>query len=302
MRYLKGILVALLFVLLGMWSALEWKRLGWIRHGRGPRAAQAQEFENSHTGEALLKTLIAGSYPEVGRADVDDWTRVNLLRQWAVETIDWSTRSALLDAPSANRYYSRDAVWIFDGFLADRGGVWCGGAAYALAKLYELYGYEATTYDHGIAGSETHVVTLVRITHDGGKLWIVQDPSFDLTYTDTTGKPLDVRRLIDSLQAQSIEQIRVLHGQAKPRDLLLHPDDAALRPRCLAYVLDAAPVQVLPGGVKKYRARLTLDSVIGDQIRSALKVHGMPADPVFLLALPQGTSPCVLLDPPSADH
>lgn len=64
-------------------------------------------------------------------------------------------------------------------------GVWCGGAAHYLQKIYKKMGYKSWIYNFGVPEYQnnkllTHMVTLVEVN---GKIYI-QDPYFNASYKD----------------------------------------------------------------------------------------------------------------------
>lgn len=226
-----------------------------------------------------------------------DWERVNRLRDWAAAHSDLATKHALLDEDRSFGFYGRSAPEIFDAFFQDRGGVWCGGAAQALKMLYALFGFQADLIDYGRPGVMTHVVALVRITHRGTPMMVVEDPTFNLAYATAGGAPLDYFELLRILGRREHRMVRFRHGDRRERDVLLHPDDDRA---AYPHLIDAGqrPKRILDNGVRKYASRLTLagfERTFGGRIRAFLRGEGHPAHLLYLHLYPlKGTDQGIL--------
>ena len=98
----------------------------------------------------LLRERIYNEYPALRNREVDDWSRVTCLRQWAWSHVNHSGgNSNLVDTDPKIPWLELDAPAIFQLYANDRGGSYCGGTAHALRKLYEMFGYGAWTVNSG---------------------------------------------------------------------------------------------------------------------------------------------------------
>jgi len=193
----------------------------------------------AETRNTLLKNLVLAQYPRIGEENTPDFERVNLIRQWAARTTSWSNREGLLDRPGTTNsytggfnFYSQDAPTIYAAFMADRGGVWCQGAAYALSKLYTLFGYKAFRVGIGVPNTEaSHNFTLVAIEHGGKekKILSVQDAYFDISYTHTDGRPMDYFELLELLKARRDGDITVADSSPPLQRKLLYFENELVR-------------------------------------------------------------------------
>lgn len=248
---------------------------------------------SKRVGIAALHAWIAKSYPQVNDPVTDDWTRVCLLRQWAWRHTPWCSESAHLDGPPEEAYYCHGAFRIFTDFGEGKGGVWCGGAAYALRRLYESYGYRCWTYDCGFPDVMTHVMAVVEVHQRGRSLLVVQDSTFNITYADPAGNPLDVRDLIQRLAARQTDLISVQMGDTRDeRAFLLNPRDRSVN--YCDYIDPKIAAIPLPDGLRKYRCCFGLTSFkkeAGPAIERALTARGLPRDPLYLMACPLRTIP-----------
>lgn len=193
-----------------------------------PLGAYKLEAETRNT---LLKNLVLAHYPQIEENKTSDFDRVSFLRQWAARATNWSNKEGLLDhSGTTNPYargfnfYSQDAPTIYAAFMGDKGGAWCSGTAYALVRLYELFGYKAFRIGIGVPNSDaTHIVTLVEIDHEarGRKILSVQDAYFDSTYVHTDGWPMDYFELLELLRLQrDSDVVTVSSSIPMTRDLL----------------------------------------------------------------------------------
>jgi hypothetical protein len=112
---------------------------------------------------ALVHYIVAGN---TNYYELDDIGKVRLLRDWTVKNLP------VADSPFYDLPFG---VLLAENLTAKR-GVWCGGAAYILANLYNIFGFQAITADFGIKGTPTtHVMTFVRFVVNGRPSIIVMD-------------------------------------------------------------------------------------------------------------------------------
>lgn len=193
-----------------------------------PRGVDDLEAETRNT---LLKNLVLARYPQIEENKTSDFDRVSFLRQWAARATNWSNKEGLLDRPGTTNpyargfsFYSQDAPTIYAAFMRDKGGAWCSGTAYALVRLYELFGYKAFRIGIGVPNSDaTHVVTVVEIEYEPGgrKILSAQDAYFDLTYVHADGRPMDYFELLDLLRVRGASDITIASSSTPmTRDLL----------------------------------------------------------------------------------
>lgn len=242
---------------------------------------------NPATAAVLLKEMVVREM-SLRTPDLTEWDVVDRIRDWAYAHTVWSTESYLLDRNANFNYYQRSAPEIFAAFLSDKGGVWCGGTAHALMKLYRMFGFSASTLDYGRPDIADHVVTLVRITYKGRKKLVVQDSTFNITYTTTGGIPYDYFDLLAVLMRGEHERIAMPAGKSGMRGLLVHPREGS------ALLRDArGSAQIVKGGGRKYQFAPTLEGFErehGAAIHAFLRNEGRPADMRYLLLYPTGGS------------
>ena len=98
-----------------------------------------------------------------------------------------------------------------------RGAGQCAGAAIYLAWLYDLFGYEAMAVDYYIDLGVSHVITLVKIQQDEQETWIYQDATFNRTYVDSSGAPLDCFTITQLLKEGRDEELVESFGDTQYR-------------------------------------------------------------------------------------
>jgi hypothetical protein len=284
-----GVLVAVALAALGGgWSA------GAAEPGH--QALPARQAGQPVSREAL-KELVTQEM-SLQHPGLSSWTVVNRLRDWGYANIDLATPHALLERNASFDFRHMGAAEFFTAFFQDRGGVWCGGAAYALAELYRLFGYRASIVDYGHPDVLTHVVTLVRIDDNGTRRTVVQDPTFNVAYAAREGTPLDYLDLLTALKEGQRQAVRLLQGRFKEKEILVHPRDAHLPVPYVRGKPGRHLVRVLPNGMKKYRAQVSLEAFaapLRKKIGRFLAQEGYPADMLYLFLFPlKGTDPAIV--------
>lgn len=93
-----------------------------------------------------------------------------------------------------------------EAFSRDEGGVKCQGAAHYLYLKYREAGYKSYVIGFGNR-YYTHAMTLVQVFHDGMSKYVIQDPSFDISYVDKAGNPLHVHEIVAMLRERRAEEI-----------------------------------------------------------------------------------------------
>jgi hypothetical protein len=276
------------------WRGIESGRAEW-RFAAARRGADVRVYRD--TSSALLRELVTRDM-SLREPGLTDWETVNRLRDWSARNLDLATESLLLDRDPSFEFYNRSAGEIFAAFFQDRGGVWCGGSAYALMEVYRLFGFQASFLDYGEPSALTHVVTLVKIRHDGVEKTVVQDPTFNIAYAAQGGVPLDLMELLGMLMRHQHERVRLVRGGRAGGEVLVHPNDGAF-PFDHVVDPDSRLLRVLGNGVKKYQSQLSLERVerqFGERIRSALRKRGHPGNMLYLFLYPLAGSDQALVD------
>lgn len=226
-----------------------------------------QHLSGTDVTEQRLVDEIHGQIPELADSRLPDLEKVCLLRDWVARTISGSASNEdALDSKAGFPFYTLDAPALFDAFSKRFGGIKCGGAAYALAKLYHSFGFEALIYNAGIRSAFTHCVTLVRINCGGTSLLYVQDAWFNMTFLTTDTGPLNFVQLLSLLQARQHDKVILeFDPLGFPRDF--YDDSKVFRTQFS-----------LPRWLDECDSRFLL----------ALEKHGFPRNLLYSFVLPIG--------------
>lgn len=240
--------------------------------------------EPDGTATILLKAWIAAELPVIDDPKTTDWQRVTLLRDWTHRHMDWATSSARLEVQQGFNFVEHTAADLFALFLNDQGGVYCGGAAITLQKLYEAYGYEAATLDNGFPEtSTTHVVTVVKIKHGDRSLLSVQDPTFNESYIRKDGEPADVIEMIESMEMREGDSFQPSVGAAATIDRLLDMKDKERFSNEDWHLMMRGAVPIAHGWYKAPHTMLTAEQFMSGPAVEEFHTRGYPARLHYLL-------------------
>ena len=164
---------------------------------------------------------VAEEYPAINNLSTSDFEKTNILRQWAYTHSDVSDAAHLVENTPGigNNYYSYTVPQMTAVFDNDQAGIWCGGAAWYLMKIYQMYGYQAGRVGVGIdaktAGASapgfTHAITVVKL-NDGRVIF--QDAYLNYTFVQPANPavPLTTAEVITLLKNNQDGQIGLLNG------------------------------------------------------------------------------------------
>lgn len=171
-----------------------------------------------------LKRRISREVPRLG--SLSHTERVCELRNWAFANQTIASRSERLDTLEGHAIYKSSAAKLYRSMSRDRGFL-CAGSAYALKRLYELYGYRSYVINMGdeVNGAFTHVSTLVELHERGRSVLSVQDPYFNCDLRDRQGEPLDHKDLIEMLAAGKDGDVRVEFGRSTELTVVINRTD-----------------------------------------------------------------------------
>ncbi|UBF24114.1 hypothetical protein K9N68_20600 [Kovacikia minuta CCNUW1] len=172
-----------------------------------------------------INQLVSSQYPEIKNPQISDWQKANILRRWAYKNIVNSTASCTLEKVLKPDFYKKTTAELYTAFKQDKGGVWCGGASIFSEKLYRDYGFNVYTVNMGKSGYLTHVVNLVEIQDKGQKKLVIEDASYNVTYTDLDGSPLDYFTFLKLLSQRKDNQIKTVKDNDGKRTLMLCKGD-----------------------------------------------------------------------------
>jgi hypothetical protein len=241
----------------------------------------------------LLERMVA-ERPEAADAAGGDWGRVRAIRHWAWSQIACADRPLTLPL-TAEGFLPMNPAQVFGLFELDGGGVWCGGAAAALNRLYQAAGYPVmlVTLHLPAAWGGVHQLSAVQIRHGGRAIWSLQDAYFNTCATDATGDPIDLAGAAEALRRDG-EGVRWspthLPMDRKPAYFVAAELRGDSEPAAIArehWAIDPADTtwRTLDDGrlrfegvrrFRRYAPRL-------EPLRQALRRHGLPASEAYMM-------------------
>lgn len=96
-------------------------------------------------------------------------------------------------------------------------GVLCGGVAIYLAKLFQLFGYDASIFNYGIPEASTHVTTVVALPTANDYELVIQDATFNFTYHVQDTGERDLLRVVQRIMDGKSETIGIIKGKIMER-------------------------------------------------------------------------------------
>lgn len=168
-----------------------------------------------------LAREITVEWPELKSVETD-WERVNILRGWAWAHTDFVHRKSC-GQDTDNRFHigwpicppNQDytPAHFYGQFAHDKGAVWVPECCLGLAALYRSFGYRAEyiALAESFFGPNHHGQVLVEIEHRGRKIIVLQDPTFNISFTDRlTLEPLDYFEIVRRLAKREHTSIRAV--------------------------------------------------------------------------------------------
>ncbi|MGE0480679.1 MAG: hypothetical protein AB7Q17_09425 [Phycisphaerae bacterium] len=246
----------------------------------------------------ILQARLYRDDPVIFSPTISDWERVNRLRRWAYSNTTWAySYPALLEVREAARYYQLGADELFSAFQRQAGGVYCAGASWAGMQLFQMFGYPTILLDLGDPVTQvSHVTAVVEIEHAGRLISVVQDVTFNLTYVDEWGLPLDYFAALARLRAGQTFRVRpsIAGDSPPPATLIPLAELEHASPEQLA----AAAWTMVPGAVRferlsngeyvfwSHRNLARFEADLGDAYFDFLASRGQPRDLRYLLLFP----------------
>jgi len=173
----------------------------------------------------------------------------------------------------------------------------CGGAAYALMRLYRLFDYKSHLVNMGKPEYATHVVALVYINVDGKKVLSIQDALFDISYTTIDGHPMDYFEMLTNLRNLDHKQIKAVPSNKweVQRSIIIKSNENAI------YNWIEIPRQFVPLGEDRrlYRATMSFDlfgkvSTYAQSFKEFVARLGYPGNLLYIYLFPFQVDECTL--------
>jgi len=163
--------------------------------------------------KSWLTEKIREPHPTFCPEKAAEYKNATFIRQWASGFIRWATRDFLL---KHEPWPATPLADIIQDFEDDKGGVWCGGAATFLNKIYEIFGVKSAGFDFGINDPRknfSHLANCVLCIFQKKEIFCYQDCYFNIGLSTRDEKPLDLRLLIPLVQSGKVSEIIIQEGE-----------------------------------------------------------------------------------------
>lgn len=168
-----------------------------------------------------MKDVLLSRVP--GLADAleggDHHTVFALLRECVYRTVVWSNDGLLLQHYCGGDLRTLPADEIARLMEAREIGVLCGDTSTFLAKVYTLFGYEASRYYYGIPAVSEHVITVVALPTESGLVPVIQDATFNSTLVLKDAPEPSFVEVMDLLLAGRAAEVFLQKGIIEPRTI-----------------------------------------------------------------------------------
>ena len=184
-----------------------------------------KENINDNTGKVLFKTDIGAAdfwlkkyiikeIPALSNSSISDWEKVNLLRDWVAKNVVVARGIAPLEVEYGYSIYNENAAQLLAIQLSGEGGFYCGGISVTTKKIFNLFGYPAIVYNMVFRFEDgkfaSHVITLVKINHNGKDMITVQDCFYNYTITYLNNNdPVNIFDMLDSLAKKRVDNLKM---------------------------------------------------------------------------------------------
>lgn len=241
-------------------------------------------------GDFWFRRYLEVEIPELLGKDLSPFEKVQRLRGWVCRN---TPRAPLgvgmhLSDDEALGYYGMSASNLYKAFGEYVGGAMCHDIAYALVKVYELFGFPAFIYNMGIENSlKTHAVTVVTIDESGSQM-VVQDPYYNLTITRDDGTPVDFIEMLVLLNQRRHDVLRIGFDEDGEHDYIAPKDSTSELIALPDYYNMDTLLQLSDGRIGCRRFISLTQWVTHSKVETALEARGFPGNVLYLFCLPLG--------------
>lgn len=237
----------------------------------------------SKEADAPFVESVIGAIPGYDR--MTDYERVEALRKYVYRrTVVSGGADSLLESDP----WSAALDVIFSIQDSNRGGMWCGGAAAMLTRIYNAAGFRAIGYTYGVEEAGfNHVTTLVEVNGE----FYLQDAYLNFAFATSAGAPMPFREVLAGLTrgeapiiSQTIAARRLLGGAESIHRSWADPDYG------FSTTCDGSQTPTVCSAVMTF-ATFNKTFFLADEINEWLRARGYPADWSFFLLYPISAGP-----------
>lgn len=154
-----------------------------------------------------MRAIVLKNKPTLSNNAITDIQRVNIIREWVNEQSVWGGKNTNINV--YRLLVNKTALQMLDFINITSTGLDCGTYTVFLLKLYHLFGYDSYVYDMGRDSEGGHSVVLVWINDNGKRKLIVEDPTYNITYIDSDGVPIDFFVLLQKIKDKQESEIKM---------------------------------------------------------------------------------------------
>lgn len=170
----------------------------------------------------LMKSIVLKGIPDLNKKTTTDISQVNMIRDWVNENSIWGGKTSKINVHDLMGNKTALQMWHF--INATSSELDCGIYSVFLSKIYQLFGYESYVYDIGLESEGGHSVVLVYINDNNKRKLIVEDPTYNSSFTNLKGEPIDFFIFINKIKEKKESEIKIISNKGKghkaicPRD------------------------------------------------------------------------------------
>ena len=213
------------------------------------------------------------------------------IQDWVSATMNFSDGYLLVDHQYASAYE------MFNNFVYNHRGAWCGAAACFFARVLELFGIDAFSFNYGLHEQNlSHQTTVVLYYEEGRLCSPIVDSYLGYTYMAARGELLNWPDLLQHIARKEYDRV-FLHSRGCYRNVVTMPDQdpspfSWLFPRGIPDPIDVDGLPLYPMGFMDYptlfggemedRAREICGATPVEHFYMDLMLHDIYLDPLSL--------------------
>ena len=169
------------------------------------------------------RDMVIAELPRLKTLNPSDPALLESLRHWVAGSID-DDQTRKLDCGGdiicQQLFLAADSGSVLRGFQQDILAAMCGFTSTTFGKLLNEFNFRVIYLSIGDpTGSTNHYVPLVEMNRNGEKIWSVQDPYYDTSFTSKDGKLLDYFEILKLLREGRHNEIIPTNPMGVERDV-----------------------------------------------------------------------------------
>ena len=174
----------------------------------------------------------------------------------------WSNDGLKLNQYCDGNLWALNAPQIAFLFRCREIGVLCGGLATYFVKVLNLFKYDAATFFYGIKHISTHVTTLISLPEETRYVIVIQDPTFNMTYSLKSTGGRSVFDILSAITQANHDDIVIEKRKTQPREIYFGRNKNAYE--ALQYYRDNSLLIEKPKTARTLLTNSTIGVAMGD--------------------------------------